>query len=139
MTSYSEIIYLISAMVVFSYLSLNTAKSFNNSRQTLYSTEAEIRAITFAQDELNKLQWSYDHNDLDVNNAQYIFLGYPILKTETYGDSDQYTSTFMINGTSDLIEDTGIIKRYQIVISVLNLEVIPEIFINLEYVKSYTY
>jgi hypothetical protein len=139
MTSYSEILYLIAAMVVFSFLSLNTAKSFNNSRQTLYIAEAESRAIAVAQDELDKVQWIYDPNDLNPNSASYVYANYPIIETQSYGNNDQYTSTFIISGTSDLIEDTGTMKRYQVVISVLNQQVTPDIFINLEYVKSYSY
>ena len=100
MTSYSEILYLIAAMVVFSFLSLNTAKSFNNSRQTLYIAEAESRAIAVAQDELDKVQWIYDPNDLNPNSASYVYANYPIIETQSYGNNDQYTSTFIISGTS---------------------------------------
>ena len=139
MTSYSEILYLLVAMTVFSFLSLNTAKSFNNFRQTIYASKIESIAMSVAQAELDKVQWIYDPNDLNPNSANYIYANYPITKTQSYGNNDEYTSTFTISGTSDLIQDTGSMKRYQVVISVLNQQVTPDVFINLEYVKSYSY
>lgn len=139
MTNYSEILYLIAAMIVFSFLSLNTAKSFNNSRQTLYIADAERRAIGVARDEIDKVQWIYDPNELDPNSPNFLYANYPIIKTQSYGNKDQYTSTFTITATSELIEDTGKMKRYQVMISVLNQEVTPDVFVNLEYAKSFSY
>ncbi len=139
MTSYAEIFYLLGAMVVFSFLSLNTSRSFNSSRQTLYQAEAEYRAIAVAQDELDKVQWIYEPDDLDPDESSYVYANYPIEESHVYGDNDQYSSTFIINGSSELIEDTGSMKRYQVAVSVLNQNVTPEVFITLEYVKSYSY
>ncbi len=139
MTSYSEIFYLLGAMVVFSFLSLNTARSFNSSRQTIYQAEAEYRAIAVAQDELDKVQWIYEPDDLDPSSGSYVYANYPVELSQTYGSNDEYTTTFVIDGNSELIEDTGSMKRYQVTVSVLNQNVTPEVFITLEYVKSYTY
>lgn len=139
MVNYSEILYLIAAMLVFSFLSLNIAKNFNNFRKTIYTAEAKSRAIAVAQDELDKVQWIYDPNALDSDSESYVYANYPIIETHSYGNNDQYTSTFIISCTSDLIEDTGTIKRYQVVISVLNQELTPNIIVIMEYVKSYSY
>ncbi|MBO6792463.1 MAG: hypothetical protein JJ895_01040 [Balneolaceae bacterium] len=139
MSSYAELTYLIGAMVIFGFLSLNTARSFNSGRQAIYQAEAEYRAIAVAQDELDKVQWIYDSDELDPNSGDYVYANYPINEVHNYGDSDQYNSTFIINGTSELIEDTGSMKKYQVTVSVLNQNVTPEVFITLEYVKSYTY
>ena len=65
MSSYAEIIFLTAAMVVFSMLAINTSRSYNQSRQTLYRAEAEYRAIAIAQDELDKVQWIYAEEELD--------------------------------------------------------------------------
>jgi hypothetical protein len=89
MSSYAEIFYLLGAMVVFSFLSLNTARSFNSSRQTLYQAEAEYRAIAVVQDELDKVQWIYEPDDLDPSSGSYVYSSYPIEESHTYGDSDQ--------------------------------------------------
>lgn len=139
MSSYAEIFYLLGAMVVFSFLSLNTSRSFNSSRQTVYQAEAEYRAIAVAQDELDKVQWIYEPDDLDPDASSYVYSNYPVTETQTYGSNDQYSTEFIIDGNSELIEDTGSMKRYQVTVSVLNQNVTPEVFITLEYVKSYTY
>jgi hypothetical protein len=139
MSSYAELTYLIGAMVIFGFLSLNTARSFNSNRQAIYQAEAEYRAIAVAQDELDKVQWIYDSDELDQSSGNYVYSSYPIEEVHNYGSSDQYSSTFIINGTSELIEDTGSMKKYQVTVSVLNQNVTPEVFITLEYVKSYTY
>jgi hypothetical protein len=139
MSSYAELTYLIGAMIIFGFLSLNTARSFNSNRQAIYQAEAEYRAIAVAQDELDKVQWIYDSDELDPNSGDYVYASYPINEVHNYGSSDQYSSTFIINGTSELIEDTGSMKKYQVTVTVLNQNVTPEVFITLEYVKSYTY
>ncbi|MCR9131785.1 MAG: hypothetical protein NXI08_04395 [bacterium] len=139
MSSYAELTYLIGAMVIFGFLSLNTARSFNSNRQAIYQAEAEYRAIAVAQDELDKVQWIYDSDELDPSSGNYVYSSYPIEEVHNYGSSDQYSSTFIINGTSELIEDTGSMKKYQVTVTVLNQNVTPEVFITLEYVKSYTY
>ncbi|MFV1884472.1 MAG: hypothetical protein ACMZ7B_08295 [Balneola sp.] len=139
MTSYAEIIYLTVAMVVFSMLSINTAKNFNTSRSNIYRTELEYRAIAVAQDELDKVQWIYDDNELDPNNASYVYANYPITETHTYGSSNEYSSSYVIDAHSVLIGDNGSQKRYQVTVSVLNDEVNPDVFITMDYVKSYSY
>lgn len=139
MSSYAELIYLMGAMVVFSLLSVTTARNFNSTRQTVYQAEAEYRAIAVAQDEIDKVQWIYDPTDLDPSSPSYVYKDYPITEEHTYGNSNQYTSTFIINGNSVLLEDDGAMKKYQVTISVLNQEVTPEVFITMDYIKSYTY
>ncbi len=139
MSAYAELTYLIGAMVIFGFLSLNTARSFNSSRQSIYQAEAEYRAIAVAQDELDKVQWIYDSDELDPNSTNYVYENYPVNEIHNYGAGDEYNSTFLINGTSELVEDTGSMKTYQITVSVLNQNVTPEAFITLEYVKSYNY
>ena len=139
MTSYAEIIYLTVAMVIFSMLSINTAKNFNTSRSNIYRTELEYRAIAVAQDELDKVQWIYDDSELDPDNASYVYANYPITETHNYGTNDEYSSDYVIDASSVLIGDDGSQKRYQVTVSVLNMEVTPNVFITLDYVKSYSY
>ncbi len=139
MTSYAEILYLTVAMIVFAMLSINTARNFNASRTNIYKTELEYRAIAVAQDEIDKVQWIYDDNELDPDHNSYVYANYPVTETHTYGSNNEYSSSFVIYAESELIEDTGSQLRYQVTVSVLNEEVTPEVFITLDYVKSYSY
>ncbi len=120
-------------------LSLNTARSFNSTRQTIYQSEAQYRAIAVAQDEIDKVQWIYEPSDLDPSSGSYTYQSYPVTVTQNYGPSNEYTSSFTLYGTSELLEDTGSMKRYQVTVSVLNTEVEPDIFITMDIIKSYTY
>jgi hypothetical protein len=120
-------------------LSINTAKNFNTSRSNIYRTELEYRAIAVAQDELDKVQWIYDDTELDPNDASYVYANYPVTETHTYGTNSEYSSEYVIDANSELIGDTGTQKRYQVTVRVLNEEVTPNVFITLDYVKSYSY
>lgn len=139
MASYAEIIYLTVAMMIFAMLAMNTSKNFNSTRSSLYRTEVEYRAIAVAQDELDKVQWIYDDNQLDSSDGSYVYADYPSTETHTYGSSDQYSDEFTIFASSNLIEDTGNQKRYQVSVSVINQNVEPNVTVTLDYVKSYSY
>lgn len=137
MTSYAELLYLIGAMMVFAMLTLNTSRTFNSTRQTIYQAEAEYRAIAVAQDEIDKIQWIYNSDQLDPDNGDYVYEDYPIKETHVYGDNDQYSTDFKINGTSELIFNDGSMKRYQVTITVVDPEAQPAVSVTLDYVKSY--
>lgn len=139
MASYAEIIYLTVAMMIFSTLAMNTARNYNSTRTELYRTELEYRSIAVGQDELDKVQWIYDDSDLDPTSGSYVYSAYPVTETHTYGSTDQYSSDFVVHAESVLIEDTGSQKRYQVTVSVLNESLDPDIFVTLDYVKSYSY
>tara|TARA_Y100001935_G_scaffold255672_1_gene271227 strand:+ start:32421 stop:32840 length:420 start_codon:yes stop_codon:yes gene_type:complete len=139
MSSYAEIIFLTAAMMVFSMLAINTSRSYNQSRQTLYRAEAEYRAIAIAQDELDKVQWIYAEEELDPDDGRYIYSDYPKTITYNYGSSDQYSDDFYLYAESEMIEDDGSIRRYQVGVTVVNTTFDPDIFITLNYVKSYSY
>lgn len=139
MTSSAEIIYLTVAMMIFAMLAMNTSRNFNATRSGLYRTEVEYRAIAVAQDELDKVQWIYDDNQLDSDNGNYVYSNYPITETQTYGATNQYSDQFTTYATSNLIEDTGSQKRYQVSVTVINQNVNPNVTVTLDYVKSYSY
>lgn len=139
MQSYSDIFFLGAAMVLFSMLSMNTARNFNQIREAFYRGEAEYRAIAVAQDEIDKVQWIYNDDDLDPDSFTYVYEDYPKKEVHTYGSSDQYSDTLLVFGNSTLIGDTGSQKRYQVSISVLIERTDPDVFVTLDYVKSYSY
>lgn len=139
MASYHELILLTAAMMIFAMLSMNTAKNFNSTRTNIYRTELEYRAIAVAQDELDKVQWIYDDTELDPDDANYVYEDYPITEIHSYDLNDQYSNEFIIYAESELIEDNGTQKRYQVGVTVLNESVSPEVFVTLDYVKSYAY
>lgn len=126
-------------MILFSMLSMNTARNFNQTRQAFYRGEAEYRAVAVAQDELDKVQWIYNDEELNPESNSYVYEDYPVEEEHTYGSNDSYTDTFKIFGSSVLIGDDGSQKRYQVSVTVLNERPEPDVFVTLDYVKSYSY
>ena len=59
--------------------------------------------------------------------------------SHNYGSSDQYSDDFYLYAESEMIEDDGSIRRYQVGVTVVNTTFDPDIFITLNYVKSYSY
>lgn len=139
MTGYSELLYLIAGMMVFSILAVNTSRNYNSTRQNIYRAEVEYRAIAVAQDEIDKVQWIYDDNDLDPASSSYVYSNHPRTETHIYGSNNQYSDDFFIYAESTLIEDTGSERRYQVTVSVLYEDVNPDVFVTLDYTKSYNY
>ena len=139
MSGYSELLYLVAGMMVFSILAINTSRNYNSTRQNIYRSEVEYRAIAVAQDEIDKVQWIYDDNDLDPNSPNYVYADHPLFESQSYGANDQYTDNFYVYAESTLISDNGSEKRYQVTVSVLYDDVDPDIFITLDYTKSYSY
>ena len=136
MTSYSEIIYLTAALMIFSLLAVNTTRNFNQSRSNIYRSEVEYRAIAVAQDIIDKVQWVNKADELNPNSTSYLYADHPISITERYGPTNKYSDTFTVYANSELLDDTGSMKRYQITVSVLNEELYPEVFVTLDFTKS---
>ncbi len=140
MTDYSDLLYLICAMVLFSVLSLNTAKKFNTLNQQSHRAEAELRALNIAQSEIDRLQWINTFYVIEPFLPQgYIYKDYPIQVTETYGPNDRYTDTFTVHGHSEFIKDRRGTIVYHITIYVVNTSFSPEIFVFLDYFKTIGY
>lgn len=139
MSGYSEILYLVAGMIVFSMLSLNTARNYNSTRSEIYRNEMQFRAIAVAQDEIDKVQWIYDDRQLDSSSGTYVYDNYPVTQTVQYGSSNQYSDDFVVHGQSTEIYDDGSQKRYQVTVTVINQSVNPPVFVALDYVKSYNY
>jgi len=139
MSGYSEILYLVAGMMVFSMLSINTARNYNSTRQNIYRSEMEYRAIAVAQDEIDKVQWIYDDRELDPDNTSYVYEDYPLTQDFLYGPDEEYSDEFIIHAQSREIFDDGNQKRYQVTVSVINQSITPPIFVALDYVKTYNY
>ncbi|RNC85711.1 MAG: hypothetical protein ED557_02760 [Balneola sp.] len=137
MSSYSDIIFLSAALVVFSSLAVNTARNYQTTSQNRYKSDIEFRAIAVAQDEIDKVQWIYDQAQLNSASPSYIYSNYPKTETLLYGSSQQYSENFSIEASSELIEDSMLQKRYRVTVIVTNNQVSPDISVTLNYIKTY--
>ncbi len=137
MSSYSDIIFLSAALVVFSSLAVNTARSYQTTSQNRYKSDIEFRAIAVAQDEIDKVQWIYDQAQLDPASLSYTYSSYPKTETLRYGSSQQYSEDFTVSASSQLVEDSILQKRYRVTVTVTNTQFSPEISVTLNYIKTY--
>lgn len=137
MSSYSDIIFLSAALVVFSSLAVNTARNYQTTSQNRYKSDIEFRAIAVAQDEIDKVQWIYDQAQLDPASPSYIYNGYPKTETVLYGSSQEYSEDFSIAASSLLVENSALQKRFRVTVTVTNSQVSPEISVTLNYIKTY--
>lgn len=66
MTDYSDIIFLMGAIVIFSLLSLQTTRTFQLNNRLQMNGELEYSAISIAQDQVDKMRWM--QNQTAFNN-----------------------------------------------------------------------
>ena len=127
-------------MVVYSFLTINTARSFLSTSETVIRSDVEYRTIIRAQDVIEqvKLVQREDENMLNPSHIDYMFSSYPITDSETYGYNDEYTDTFIIDASSEYIDEGDpLVKRYRITVNVINEEVDPSTEVDLIFIKSF--
>lgn len=136
MNDFSDVIYLMVAMIVFSMLTINTSRSFMNTTSTSIQSTIEYRAIALAQDEIDKIRWAPEE-ELDPTDYQYLFDSDPVTKEIEYGQDDQYSDEFEVTRSSVQIENSAQQNRYRITVEVTSDVTDPPAEVQLEYIKTY--
>ncbi len=138
MSDYSDIIFLTAAMVVFGMLTVNTARSFQVTSDTIVRSELEYRAIAVAQDEIDAIRWLEDEDLFDSGEDEYLYGDDPIQKSVTYGSNNQYSETFSVTRTStEISNDSNGNSRYKIQVTVQSNAISPPITGTLSYIKTF--
>ncbi|WP_020402052.1 type IV pilus modification PilV family protein [Gracilimonas tropica] len=136
MNDFSDVIFLMVAMVVFSMLTINTSRSFMNTTSTSIQSTIEYRAIALAQDELDNIRWAPEIH-LNPTSNQYLFDSDPITTTVEYGSSDEFSEEYEVTRNSVLIENTSTQKQYRVTVQVTSDATDPPVQVQLEYIKTY--
>ena len=71
MNDYSDLFYLIGAMLVFSLLSLNATRMMVGSDQIQASAEIEYNATAIVQDYIDEIKWVENEDSLDAKIASF--------------------------------------------------------------------
>jgi len=140
MNDYSDVLYLTAAMVIYSLLTINTAKSFLSTSENVIRADVEYRTIVKAQDEIDevKLIPREDENRLNPNHIDYMFVNYPVTSVESFGTNNQYSDTYIISGQSEYIDEGDpLVRRYRVTITVQNQSITPSTEVNLIFIKSF--
>lgn len=148
MTDYSDIIYLVAAMVVFSLLTMNTSRSFQVTIDTMVRSELEYRAISAAQEEIDAIRWvqaRYKSQDpFKSSNSQYLYDENPIQRTFKYGVDEEYSETFTIYRKAEESDDCDLLdsttqRCYEITIRVENNSLDPPITVTQKLIRTLTF
>lgn len=136
MNDFSDVIFLMAAMMVFSMLTLNTSKKFMSATSTSLQSTVEYRSIALAQDKIDEIRWSPEEH-LSPTSSQYLFESDPYMEAVTYGSSNEYSENYEVTRTSQLIENTSDQKQYRINVKVSSDATQPPVEVELEYIKTY--
>lgn len=140
MNDFSDVLYLTAAMVIYSMLTMNTARSFMNTSDTMIRTDVEYRTIMKAQDEIEqvKLVKREDEAVFNPNSSRYRYKNYPKTVNESFGKSGEYGDTFKVDASSVYIDENDPhVRRYKITVTVVNTSVEPNVEISLMYIKPF--
>lgn len=133
MADYSDLIALIGAMVIFSFLSRNASYMFYQSDTVFFQSDVEYEAIALAQSIMDEVKWT--QSDSELNTLANKYDG----KTETISVKDgEYQIDYYISMTVDHISLDGSIVKNRLVTLIITSDYLPEeTQINFKYIKNF--
>jgi len=138
MNDYSDIIYLIGAMIVFSLLSLQTNQIFNLNERVELNSELEYNAVSIAQDQIDQIRWISTQTQFD----NYLKT-FPQTKSIAV-DNDTLFYNVDVTDTAMNVPNSNVINR-KVLITVTNKflknnsnEAPGNRSVKLKYLKSFT-
>lgn len=105
MTDYSEIIYVMGAMIIFSMLSLNASHFFRVNEQFQYQSQIQYNAVAVAKDVMDDIRWISDKRRVTQTSSQCICNDFPKTVTRQFGTDNSYAMDYRVNIS---ISDTNI-------------------------------
>jgi len=137
MNDYSDIIFLMAAMIMLSMVTLNTSKTYLSSPDQLIRTQLEYRTLAAAQSEIDQARFITDPRELRPWDNRYIYSDHPLTKTISYGDANQYTEEIIITAVSARVENSATMERFRITVTASSTALTPNINVEMDYLKSF--
>lgn len=101
MNDYSDLIFLMGGMIIFSLLSLQTNRLFQLNNRIQVNGELEYNAVSIAQDEIDQLRWIKSESAFNSHLASYPTQVPLVIDNDTLQyDVDITSSTMTIPGSS---------------------------------------
>lgn len=136
MNDYTDLLFLLGAMIIFSFMSSTASRQIQQTTNTSIDSDIEYEAIALAQGIIDEAKWTRNYGELDdlrdrFNNST---------QTLTLGSSGQYEIDYDVN--VDLNSEnfpgasTGI-SSYRIKVSVASDYLPDSSYVRLEFIKSY--
>lgn len=148
MSDYSDIIFLTAAMMVFGMLTINTARSFQTTSDTMIRADLEYRALAIAQDEIDAIRWvqarskngpKAPYDPFDPDNSNYLYDTNPVQRSVTYGKDGQYSEVFNVYRSAELLDDISNQRTYKITVEVKSNAVNPPLSASLSFIRTLTF
>lgn len=138
MNDYSDIIFLMGAMIIFSMLTLNTAIYFRTAEQLQYQNTIQYNGIAIAQDKIDELRWLADEQRYKSNSYSFLEIDYPATVTQIFGSSGEYEMDYTVDIDIVSISIAGSNARnYSIIVLVSNEYLSENQTVSMQYVKSF--
>lgn len=138
MNDYSDIIFLMGAMIIFSMLTLNTAIYFRTAEQLQYQNTIQYNGIAIAQDKIEELRWIADEQRFKSNSYSFLEGDYPATVTQVFGSSGEYEMDYSID--IDIVSTSvsgSNARNYSITVFVSNEYLAENQTITMQYIKSF--
>lgn len=117
MNDYSDLLFLIGAMVIFAILTVNANSMLFKTNENMVQSDIEYNAIALAQDEIEEIRWleNNEESKLKSTSSDYRYAD-PITKTLEINDE---TIEFVLNGTAVSDPISGLyVNTYQVTVTV---------------------
>jgi len=133
MVDYSDVIFLIGAMIIFSFLSRNAANRFFQSDVGYFQTDVEYEGVALAQSIIDEVKWTSSSSELSALASSYDGTTY----TVSVRDGD-YSIDYNVSMKVTNVSISGSIVLNKEVTLRITSEYLPEnSFIEMKYVKSF--
>lgn len=131
MNAYSDLIYLMGAMIVFSLLSIQTSRLFQMNTQMQMEAEIEYNAISVAQNQIDKMKWIKTQSKLNAfANAFPKKMPLPVKDDTLYYNTDVRIQDMTIAGST--------VQNKKVTVSVTNKYLqMGSNTVKLQFVKSF--
>lgn len=137
MNDYSDILFLMAAMMILSLLTASMAKVYVVTQQEFVRSELEYRVIATVQDQIDEIRWEENPTAFDSTHGDYRFDSYPVSKEIRFGPGNRYVDQVKIDASAVQVEDSDTMSRYKVTVTVTNDYLRPEVTATLSYTKSY--
>ena len=134
MTDYSDIFFLIGAMVIFSILARNASHMIQHTDSAYTQSDIEYEAIALGQDVIDKAKWAGEPSKLLELEQEYDNR----TVTVTFGSDDQYQIDYLLNMEvrDTTVKDSKVINK-KVTLDITNELLLENRPIRMEFIKSY--
>lgn len=138
MNDYSDIVFLMGAMIIFSMLTLNTARFFRTAEQLQYQNTIQYNGIAIAQDKIEELRWISDEQRFKSNSFSFLEDDYPATETQILGNNGEFNMDYTVDVDIEATAISGSNARnYLITVVVSNQYLEANQTVTMQYIKSF--